>query len=132
MAAVNTPSRPTILVVDDNADTKRVIAKLIRARGFAVATAGSVQEALEQAAEHRIGFVVSDIGLPDGTGYELMAELRDRYGLRGVAITGYGMEADVATAIGAGFELHFTKPIHIDALERIVAVAKEALADAGG
>jgi len=61
--------------------------------------------------------VISDIGLPDRSGYELMQELRDTKGLRGIALSGFGMENDVTKARAAGFSEHLTKPINFERLE---------------
>ena len=62
--------------------------------------------------------MISDIGLPDGSGYALMSELRDEFGLKGIALTGYGMEQDVAQSQTAGFVVHLTKPVRIESLIR--------------
>jgi CheY-like chemotaxis protein len=77
-----------------------------------------VRDAL-RAAEESDGFdlVLSDIGLPDGTGYDLMRELSRRYGLQGIALTGYGMDEDVEKSHAAGFRKHLTKPVNIETLE---------------
>jgi len=61
------------------------------------------------------------LGLPDGTGIELMRELRDRYGLQGIALSGYGMDDDIASAHRAGFATHLTKPVAIAELRRVIA-----------
>ncbi len=62
--------------------------------------------------------VVSDLGLPDGTGMELMASLRDEHGLRGVALSGYGMEEDIRRSRSAGFVAHLVKPVRFEDLQR--------------
>jgi CheY-like chemotaxis protein len=61
--------------------------------------------------------VLSDLGLPDGNGYTLMAELRDNFGLKGIALTGYGTGQDIENAKKAGFVTHLTKPVNIESLE---------------
>jgi CheY-like chemotaxis protein len=60
--------------------------------------------------------VISDLGLPDGDGRTLMRELRDRYGLTGIAFSGYGTEEDRRESQEAGFAAHLTKPVTLDAL----------------
>lgn len=122
-----TPSRP-ILIVEDHPQTVKVLARLVEARGFPVLTAHSLTQAREITAANDIGFLISDLGLPDGNGGELMKELRDGRGIAGVALTGYGMEADVAEAKKSGFILHLTKPIQIGDLEKALALAKVELA----
>jgi CheY-like chemotaxis protein len=106
-----------ILLVEDHADTAAAIAELLVDRGHRVSVAGSVGEGLAAAAEGTgIDVVVSDLGLPDGTGFELMRELSTRYGLKGIALSGYGMEEDVQKSQAAGFGLHLTKPVKLQAL----------------
>lgn len=56
-----------------------------------------------------------------GFGYALMAALRERHGLKGIALTGYGMEEDLSRSERAGFVLHLTKPVRMDALDRALA-----------
>lgn len=124
------PDRP-ILLVEDHLPTTKVLVRLVQARGFRVLTAHSLAEARAVAAANDIGFLISDLGLPDGNGTELMKELRDRLGIVGVALTGYGMDADVAHAKEAGFVLHLTKPIQIGDLEKALVLAKAELTKPG-
>jgi signal transduction histidine kinase/ActR/RegA family two-component response regulator len=105
-----------VLVVEDHAPTREALAGLLRRRSLEVLTAGSIGEARERALLGNISLVVSDIGLPDGNGCDLMEELRRTHGLRGIALTGYGQEADVARSTEAGFSAHLTKPVHVQAL----------------
>ncbi|MES1240903.1 MAG: CHASE domain-containing protein [Acidobacteriota bacterium] len=123
------PEKPLrILLVEDHADTAEAMADLLRATGYQVMVAGSVSEgmALADAAlqgrrrDDRIDLVLSDIGLPDGSGLDLMSELSQRYGLRGIALTGYGMEEDVARSREAGFSRHLTKPVNLEQLETAI------------
>ncbi|HEX8281384.1 MAG TPA: response regulator, partial [Chthoniobacterales bacterium] len=64
--------------------------------------------------------LVSDIGLPDRSGYELMEELRAQKNMRGIALSGFGMENDVNRAREAGFSEHLTKPINFERLEEAI------------
>jgi CheY-like chemotaxis protein len=64
--------------------------------------------------------LISDIGLPDRSGYDLMRELRNSKGLRGIALSGFGMEHDVSKARAAGFSEHLTKPINFERLEEAI------------
>ncbi len=121
------PSR-SILIVEDHAQTASIMVRLVEARGFRALSARSLVEARRHAEQADIGFLISDLGLPDGDGGELMKELHARHGIKGVAITGYGMEADVAHAKKAGFALHLTKPIQISDLEKVLALARRELA----
>jgi CheY-like chemotaxis protein len=65
--------------------------------------------------------LISDIGLPDGTGFDLMKEMKERYDIRGIALTGYGMEEDIERSQNAGFLVHLTKPIQIQSLDKALA-----------
>jgi PAS domain S-box-containing protein len=106
-----------ILLVEDHTDTAQAMATLLSAFGHEVTLAASVAEALAAAARREdIDVVVSDLGLPDGTGHDLMRQLAARYGLRGIALSGYGMEADIRKSHEAGFAKHLTKPIDIAVL----------------
>ncbi len=110
-----------VLLVEDHEATRNVLSGLLVRRQYKVQAAGTLAEAREIAAREKIDFVISDIGLPDGSGNDLMAELRDRYGLKGVALTGYGTEEDIQATVAAGFITHLTKPINIQSLEKVLA-----------
>jgi CheY-like chemotaxis protein len=93
------------------------MADILRERGHRVIVAGSLAAALAAADEGSgIDLVVSDLGLPDGSGLTLMRELKDRYGLAGIAVSGYGTEEDRRQSADAGFAAHLTKPITVDRL----------------
>jgi PAS domain S-box-containing protein len=112
-----------ILLVEDHEPTRTALAHLLRRRNFHVTVAGCVTEALQVAAGSRFDLLLSDIGLPDGTGYDLMMELSARQGIKGIALTGYGMEKDVARSNAAGFHSHLTKPIRMQSLESAILAA---------
>jgi len=80
-----------------------------------------VAEARTLARQEKFDLVVSDIGLPDGNGYTLMLELRKDFGLKGIALTGYGMEQDVLRGQNAGFVAHLTKPVRMESLEKALS-----------
>lgn len=111
-----------LLLVEDHADTARVLARLLRGNGHQVTVAGSVQQALGTAINEPFDLLVSDIGLPDGTGIDLIRQLRQQHGsgLRAVALTGFGMEDDVARCREAGFHDHLTKPVNLQKLEAAI------------
>jgi signal transduction histidine kinase/ActR/RegA family two-component response regulator len=112
--------RSRILVVDDHADTCTGMKMMLERRGYQITVAYSADQAVEQAREKDFDLVISDIGLPDRSGYELMHELRETKGLRGIALSGFGMDADVSKAQAAGFSGHLTKPINFERLEESI------------
>ncbi len=117
-----------ILLVEDHADTAEAMADLLSLNGHQVSTAGSVAEALILAAgtDGAFDFVISDLGLPDGSGLDLMRELSARHGLRGIALSGYGMEEDIRQSLEAGFLKHLTKPVDLPVLQATLReVARE-------
>ena len=106
-----------ILLVEDHADTLRVLSRMLRGLGHAVTTAASVATALDASAAGPFDLLVSDLGLPDGSGLDLMRRLRP---MPGIALTGYGMESDVEACREAGFEAHLTKPVDFTRLEEAI------------
>jgi PAS domain S-box-containing protein len=118
-----------ILLIEDHQPTCVALAELLVRRRFQVVTANCVADARASAERERFDFVISDVGLPDGNGCDLMAELRTRYGLKGVALTGYGMDEDMHRSHSAGFVTHLTKPVSVKALERALSVV---MTDGGG
>lgn len=109
-----------VLLVEDHSDTREVLAGLLGAADYAVRTAGSVGAALELADAEPFDLVVSDLGLPDGTGYDLMRHLRDRHGVRGIALSGYGMEEDQRRSREVGFLDHVVKPVDANQLMTVI------------
>jgi CheY-like chemotaxis protein len=110
-----------LLLVEDHQATLHSLASLLIHAGYEVVTAESVVGALAAAANEKFDLVVSDLGLPDGTGIQLMEELRSRHGLKGIALSGYGMEEDIARALGAGFVAHLVKPVRVSELRNALA-----------
>ena len=109
-----------LLVVEDHEATLAVLTRLLRRQGHHVLTASSVKDALVLASNHTFDVVISDLGLPDGSGIDLMLQLSNDYGLRGIALTGYGMAEDVAKTEKAGILAHLVKPINFDQLHRVL------------
>ena len=113
-----------ILVVDDNPDTTMLLEFALKRRGRDVVTASGLREALDVARTHKIDLLVSDIGLRDGNGHDLMRQVRalnPEAPVRGIAISGHGGSEDLAESHAAGFEMHLVKPVSLDALEAAVA-----------
>ena len=109
--------------MEDHKPTCRVLVNLLLARHYEVQAASCVAEALILANQGDFDLLISDIGLPDGDGYQLMQQLRgERLGLPGIALTGYGMEEDVNRSQAAGFTTHLTKPVSVKALENALSL----------
>jgi PAS domain S-box-containing protein len=112
------PSSLRILVVEDEPATRRLMARLLGGLGHTVTTAGTISTALEAG---EFDLIVSDIGLPDGSGLDLMRRVVDRRGpVPAIALTGYGMEEDIRRSQEAGFTAHLTKPIDFAKLEAMI------------
>lgn len=118
-----------ILVVEDHAPTRVSLMRLLERRGYEAKAAENLAQARALAADTVFDIVLSDIGLPDGSGYELMLELGGHSGLAGIALSGYGMESDVMQSKAAGFVAHLTKPVSVHALD--AALERIADSDAG-
>jgi signal transduction histidine kinase len=135
----NTADSSHILLVEDHSDTALIMARMLRRAGFQVTQAISVADALAKVAAvqgeldasgraHPVQLVVSDLGLPDGSGVDLMRQLRARHHLTGIALSGFGMEEDVRRSHEAGFTAHLTKPIDFN---RLLGAIREQLAALG-
>jgi CheY-like chemotaxis protein len=82
-----------------------------------VKCAASVAAALTLLAREPIDAIVSDIGLPDATGHDLMGHVKRIYGIPGIAISGFGMDTDIKASQDAGFTCHLTKPVDLNQLD---------------
>jgi PAS domain S-box-containing protein len=111
-----------LLLVEDNQSTLQVLTRLLSRSGHYVVSAATVADALASAEREPFDGVISDLGLPDGTGHELMKELSDRYQLRGIALTGYGMEEDMQRSVEAGFIMHIIKPVDVNQLRHALSL----------
>jgi CheY-like chemotaxis protein len=109
-----------ILLVDDHPDTSVALEKLLTRRGHAVAVAYDMRSAIEAAERGQFELLISDVGLPDGSGLELITRLRAKSGIRGIAISGFGMNGDVEKSMQAGFSEHLVKPINVEKLEAAI------------
>ena len=116
-----TSSEPCrLLVVDDHKDTCLGMKMLLERRGYEITLAHTAEQAAAKAKDAHFDLLISDIGLPDRSGYDLMRELHNSKGLPGIALSGYGTEHDVNKARAAGFSEHLTKPINFDRLDEAI------------
>ncbi|CAN5450454.1 hypothetical protein BH18VER1_BH18VER1_05470 [soil metagenome] len=109
-----------ILMVEDHEHTALVMNRLLQRAGHEVLTANSVENAIGVLRSTKIDLLVSDLGLPDGNGFQVMRELARRGHAKGIAVSGYGMDEDLAQSSAAGFSAHLTKPISPEQLEQTI------------
>jgi len=120
-----------VMVVEDHPDTLRAMIRLLRSFGHEVSSATTGKDALALCKQQPFDVLISDIGLPDMSGYELLAELRScakNATFKGIALTGFGMPEDVQRAREAGFDAHLTKPIDPATLEATIEKLAQVLA----
>ena len=114
-----------ILLVDDHEDTLEFMSRFLTLCGHEVVHASTYGTALSAAREQKFDLVLSDLGLPDGDGYQLIRALQALSPIKGIALSGYGMKADVEDSLSAGFSAHLTKPCDLSVLtatiERILS-----------
>ena len=121
------PMQPTaelparILIVEDHEDTMRVLTRILENASYVVASCGTVGEACELAAMQKFDLVVSDLGLPDGSGLDLMRHLCDSQQLTGIALSGFGTAHDLQQSHEAGFAAHLIKPVDVTRLRNTIA-----------
>ena len=118
--ASSQPQPLNVLLVEDHEPTLRVLEKLLRQIGHRVTGATSVTSALSAASHDAFDLMISDLGLPDGSGLDVMRRLRHDFAGRAIALTGYGMDADIAASRAAGFAEHLTKPVDLAQLESAI------------
>ncbi|HMJ06387.1 MAG TPA: response regulator, partial [Chthoniobacterales bacterium] len=114
-----------ILLVEDHDQTRTTLTHLLERRGHIVASVASTGAARERAAAGDCDLIISDLGLPDGDGHKLMADMHEIYGLPGIALSGYGMEEDIMRSRASGFFVHLTKPVDIRLLESAITSAPQ-------
>jgi signal transduction histidine kinase len=108
-----------ILLVEDHDTTLKVLTRLLGRMGHDVVPAANCQDALAAASNgHAFDVLISDIGLPDGTGHQLLGKLRPlQPRLRTIALSGFGMDQDIRRSLDAGFHTHLVKPVHFEKLK---------------
>ncbi|MDB6138144.1 MAG: sensor hybrid histidine kinase, partial [Verrucomicrobiaceae bacterium] len=110
-----------ILLVEDHCASRNTLSRLLKRRGHEVSCAENLATARKLASTQKFDVLISDLGLPDGSGHDLMIELRRQWKLPGIALSGYGTSADVERSAKAGFFEHLTKPVDIHGLEEALA-----------
>lgn len=126
LAAVAPGASPLrLLLVEDHADTASTLGRLLTDSGYLVKTASSAEAAIEFVGTSPIDLLISDIGLPDLSGHELLRRIRAHRPIKAIAISGYGMDDDIRRSLEAGFLDHLTKPVNLTALEQAIRRAME-------
>jgi CheY-like chemotaxis protein len=113
-----------VLLVEDHASTAVALKKLLSNRNYQVTAAATLAEAREMTAAEQFDILISDLGLPDGNGCELMGELSRDSSIIGIALSGYGMDEDRKRTVFAGFKIHLVKPVTAEELDRALSLAK--------
>jgi signal transduction histidine kinase len=119
-ASNDPPVGARILLIEDHADTLSALTRLLVRKGHVITPVASGTEARAEFARGNFDLVVSDLGLPDCTGVELIRDLLGTRPVPAIAMSGYAMEADVLDCKEAGFTEHITKPINFEQFLQIV------------
>jgi signal transduction histidine kinase/CheY-like chemotaxis protein len=114
------PRHRRVLVVDDHRDTCTGMKRMLERRGYQITVAHTAQQAVEKVRTQEFDLLISDIGLPDRSGYELIREVQSSKTLPGIALSGFGTEHDINESLAAGFSQHLTKPINFERLEEAI------------
>ena len=109
-----------ILLVEDHNDTRSTLSRLLTHFGHNISVADCTQSAKEIVDTEQFDVVLSDIGLPDGSGYEVITHAKQKQPVKGVALTGFGMDEDIKRSKEAGFDFHLTKPVDFAELRTVL------------
>jgi PAS domain S-box-containing protein len=110
-----------ILLVEDHGDTRQTLSRLLSHFGHQIFVADNRQSALEMVQSQKFDVVLSDIGLPDGSGYEVISQAKQKHPVKGVALTGFGTDEDIRRGKEAGFDFHLTKPVDFHELRAVLS-----------
>jgi DNA-binding response OmpR family regulator len=121
---MTTPLR--VLLVEDHPDTRDLLASYLRSGGHEVEVAGTMQAGARGLAERSWDLVLSDIGLPDGSGWDMLRQAQGDRARLAVSMSGFGTREDRARSLAAGFHEHLVKPVDLDVVDRVVARAQAA------
>jgi PAS domain S-box-containing protein len=109
-----------ILIVEDHQDTRHMLSRLLTHFGHEVLAADNVRSALKIISSEQPDVLLCDIGLPDGSGYDVIAQAKRKQPLKAVALTGFGTEEDIRRSKEAGFDFHLVKPIDLHELQTVL------------
>ena len=118
--AYNPGKRLRILVVEDHTDTLQALSRLLNHFGHEVSTADDVRSALEMINAKEFDVVLCDIALPDGNGYDVIAEAKRKGTAKAVALSGFAARDDIDRGREAGFDFHLAKPVDFHELRSVL------------
>jgi CheY-like chemotaxis protein len=116
----NSGKRLRILLVEDHSDTRQALSRLLSHFGHEISVADRAQNALNIIDSKEFDVVLCDIALPDGSGYDVIAEAKRKRPVKAVALTGFGGTEDIERGKEAGFDFHLTKPVDIHELRAVL------------
>ncbi len=125
-SAADTAPRPgaarplRIFIVENHEDTRFLLGLLLEQLGHTVFSATTLADALDEMPDAECDVLISDIGLPDGNGWELMTRLGDEAPRYAIAMSGFGMASDRQRSLAAGYRHHLLKPVEPNQLERLL------------
>ena len=119
-ASYNSGRRLRILVVEDHSDTLQALSRLLNHFGHEISVADGAQNALNMIDSKEFDVVLCDIALPDGNGYDVIAQAKRKRPIKAVALTGFGTSEDVERGKEAGFDFHLTKPVDFHELRAVL------------
>jgi len=109
-----------ILVVEDHGDTLQALSRLLNYFGHSISTADNARSALDMIKTKEFDVVLCDIALPDGNGYDVIAEAKRKGAVKAVAISGFAARDDVERGRKAGFDFHLAKPVDFHELRAVL------------
>lgn len=109
-----------ILVVEDHSDTLEALSRLLNHFGHEISTAGDARSALDMISSKEFDVVLCDIALPDGNGYDVIAEAKRTRAVKAVAISGFAARDDIERGRNAGFDFHLAKPVDFHELRSVL------------
>jgi CheY-like chemotaxis protein len=110
-----------ILLVEDHDDTRRTLASLLKHFGYEISVADCMRHALDIVDSKEFDVVLSDIGLPDGSGYDVISHAKRKQSVKGVALTGFCTSKDIRRSQEAGFDFHLSKPVDFHELRCVLS-----------
>ncbi|PYI95612.1 MAG: hypothetical protein DMF00_15760 [Verrucomicrobia bacterium] len=119
-ASYNSGKRLRILVVEDHSDTLQALSRLLSHFGHEISLADTAQSALNTIDSKEFDVVLCDIALPDGNGYDVVAQAKRKRPVKAVALTGFSASEDIERGKEAGFDFHLAKPVDFHELRAVL------------